>query len=186
MIYNELHQSPADKGHNGEDHLQCHGDITTAYTTVVREGQTTCHCPHELGVAAEAESSEWKGPSQDSHRSSESESRADRLFRVPMPFSFSTKTLRLCSGDKNKSNRSRLVLNIAEVIKNTDASNDVHFIMTKYGKVTSVVAECISVEMDTRYLSTCVTSLPVTFIYASCQHPKQEILVDLGPSVENH
>ena len=54
-------------------------DITTAYTTVVREGQTTCHCPHELGVAAEAESSEWKGPSQDSHRSSESESRADRL-----------------------------------------------------------------------------------------------------------
>lgn len=46
--------------------------------------------------------------------------------------------------------RSRLVLNIAEVIKNTDASNDVHFIMTEYGKVTSVVAECISVEMDTR------------------------------------
>ena len=25
MIYNKLHQSPADKGHNGEDHLQCHG-----------------------------------------------------------------------------------------------------------------------------------------------------------------
>ena len=46
--------------------------------------------------------------------------------------------------------RSRLVLNIAEVIKNTDASNDVHFIMTKYGKVTSVVAECISVGMHTR------------------------------------
>lgn len=32
-----------------------------------------------------------------------------------------------------------------------------------------------------RYLSTCVTSLPVTFIYASCQHPKQEILVSVSP-----
>ena len=51
----------------------------TAYTTVVREGQTTCHYPHELGVAAEAESSEREGPSRGSHRSSESEARADAL-----------------------------------------------------------------------------------------------------------
>ena len=29
--------------------------------------------------------------------------------------------------------------------------------------------------------STCVISLPVTFIYASCQHPKQEILVSVSP-----
>ena len=46
--------------------------------------------------------------------------------------------------------KSRLVLNVAEEIQNTDASNDVHFIMTKYGKVISVVAECVSVGMGTR------------------------------------
>lgn len=29
--------------------------------------------------------------------------------------------------------------------------------------------------------STCVISLPVTFIHASCQHPKQDILVSVSP-----
>lgn len=53
--------------------------ITTAYKTVVREGQTACHCPHELRVATEAESSEREVRSRDSHGSSESESRADAL-----------------------------------------------------------------------------------------------------------
>ena len=47
-------------------------DITTAYMTVVREGQTTCHCPHELGVATEAESSEWKGPTPLTHTAAQS------------------------------------------------------------------------------------------------------------------